>query len=81
VSLSGFPWFISSFVSGHGFSRAVKAANDEGFSPCGSSVLVRKVNYHVGQTVREVEKPVEGMRKGKAEADDLPKPKTPWPPP
>jgi hypothetical protein len=37
-------WVLSGFVSGHGFSRAVKAANEEGFSPCGSSVLVRKVN-------------------------------------
>jgi hypothetical protein len=35
---------LTGFVSGHDFSRAVKAANDEGFSPCGSCVLVRKVN-------------------------------------
>jgi hypothetical protein len=35
---------LSGFVSGHGFSRAVKAANEEGFSPCGSSILLRKVN-------------------------------------
>jgi hypothetical protein len=38
------PLVLSGFVSGHDFSRAVKAANDEGFSPCGSSVRVRKVN-------------------------------------
>jgi hypothetical protein len=37
-------WVLSGFVSGHGFSRADKAPNGEGFSPCGSSVLVRKVN-------------------------------------
>ena len=28
--------FRERFVSGHDFSRAVKIANDEGFSPCGS---------------------------------------------
>ena len=37
-------WVPSGFVSGHGFSRAEKAANNEGFSPCASSVRVRKVN-------------------------------------
>jgi hypothetical protein len=31
--------FKKRFVSGHDFSRAVKAANDEGFSPCGSIPL------------------------------------------
>jgi hypothetical protein len=41
---SWFPLVFSGFVSGHDFSRAVKAATDEGFSPCGSSVRVRKVN-------------------------------------
>jgi hypothetical protein len=30
---------LKSFVSGHDFSRAAKAANDEGFSPCGSISL------------------------------------------
>jgi hypothetical protein len=29
--------FQKRFVSGHDFSRAAKAANEEGFSPCGAS--------------------------------------------
>jgi hypothetical protein len=33
------PQAPSGLVSGHGFSRAIKAANDEGFSPCGNPVL------------------------------------------
>jgi hypothetical protein len=28
--------FKERFVSGHDFSRAAKASNDEGFSPCGA---------------------------------------------
>jgi hypothetical protein len=28
--------FKKRFVSGHDFSRAAKAANEEGFSPCGA---------------------------------------------
>jgi|SRR5579859_3813462 len=32
--------FQKRFVSGHDFSRAAKVANDEGFSPCGSSSSV-----------------------------------------
>ena len=38
------PSVLSGFVSGHDFSRAIKPANEEGFSPCGSSVRVRKAN-------------------------------------
>ena len=32
-------WLLSGFVSGHDFSRAVKAPNEEGFSPCGNPIL------------------------------------------
>jgi hypothetical protein len=38
------PLFLSGVVSGHDFSRAINPSKEEGFSPCISSLPVRKVN-------------------------------------
>ena len=35
---------FSGFVSGHDFSRAVNVSTEEGFSPCPSTILLRKAN-------------------------------------
>jgi hypothetical protein len=44
--VSWVPLALSGFVLGHDLSRAVKAANDEGFSPCGTSFPILHGELH-----------------------------------